>query len=220
MASILVVEDDTAIAELVSIHLKMAGHGASVLHDGNEVMRRIEERRPDLIVLDIMLPGTDGLTLMKQIEPLKIPVIFLTAKDRLDDKIAGLKLGADDYIVKPFAAVELVTRIETVLRRCDVAGANIFVLGNLTVKTKERIVTLNGRETELTILEFNLLQTLIDNRNIALSREKLLELVWGYDYMGETRTVDVHIQRLRKKLNMEDSIKTVYKLGYRLEAPR
>jgi DNA-binding response OmpR family regulator len=220
MASILVVEDDVAIAELVSIHLKMAGHSAAVIRDGDEVMGRVRENRPDLILLDIMLPGTDGLTLMKRIEPMKIPVIFLTAKDRLDDKIVGLKLGADDYIVKPFAIVELTTRIETVLRRCNAAGANTFVLGNLEVRLEERVVTLNGREAELTVLEFNLLQTLIDNRNIALSREKLLELVWGYDYMGETRTVDVHIQRLRKKLDLEAAIKTVYKLGYRLEAPR
>jgi DNA-binding response OmpR family regulator len=146
-------------------------------------------------------------------------VIFLTAKDRLDDKITGLTLGADDYLIKPFAALELVARIETVLRRCG-AGANVFTLGAVEIKLAERVALLNGNEIELTAREFELLQILIENKNIALSREKLLELAWGYDYMGETRTVDVHIQRLRKKLNMEDSIKTVYKLGYRLEVPR
>ena len=219
MAQILVVEDEEAIAELVAIHIKMAGHHATVITNGNEVMAGISESRPDLIVLDVMLPGQDGFSLMKQISPMGIPVIFLTAKDRLDDKISGLKLGADDYIVKPFAAIELVTRIETVLRRCK-ANANVFTLGDLEVKLDERVAMLNGREIELTVREFELLQILIDNKNIALSREKLLELAWGFDYMGETRTVDVHIQRLRKKLNMEDSIKTVYKLGYRLEVPR
>ena len=166
-----------------------------------------------------MLPGQDGFSLMKEIEPIRIPVIFLTAKDHLEDKILGLKLGADDYIVKPFAVIELITRIETVLRRYK-ANTDKFILDNLEVRLEERVVTLNGREIELTIQEFDLLKTLINNKNLALSRDKLLELAWGYDYTGETRTVDVHIQRLRKKLNMDDSIKTVYKLGYRLEVPR
>jgi len=219
MARIMVVEDEEAIAELVAIHVKMAGHQATIITNGNEVMDGISESRPDLIVLDVMLPGQDGFSLMKQIAPIGIPVIFLTAKDRLDDKISGLKLGADDYIVKPFAAIELVTRIETVLRRCK-AIENVFTLNDLEVKLDERMAILKGREIELTVQEFELLQILIDNKNIALSREKLLELAWGIDYMGETRTVDVHIQRLRKKLSLEDSIKTVYKLGYRLEVPR
>jgi DNA-binding response OmpR family regulator len=219
MARILIVEDEEAIAELVSIHIKMAGHQPTAIGNGNEAMQAISENRPDLIVLDVMLPGQDGFSLMRQISPMGIPVIFLTAKDRLDDKISGLKLGADDYIVKPFAAIELVTRIETVLRRCN-TGANVFALGALEVKLDERMATLNGREIELTPREFELLQILIDNKNIALSRDKLLELAWGFGYIGETRTVDVHIQRLRKKLNMGDSIKTVYKHGYRLEVPR
>jgi DNA-binding response OmpR family regulator len=219
MAQILIVEDEDAIAELVAIHVRMAGHQAAVVSHGNEVLGSIAAGRPDLIVLDVMLPGQDGFALMKQIAPLGIPVIFLTAKDRLDDKITGLQLGADDYLVKPFAAIELVTRIETVLRRCG-ANANAFVLNGLEVKLDERVALLDGREIELTAREFELLQILIENKNIALSREKLLELAWGFDYMGETRTVDVHIQRLRKKLNMENSIKTVYKLGYRLEVPR
>jgi DNA-binding response OmpR family regulator len=219
MAQILIVEDDEAIAELVAIHMKMAGHQSAIVSHGNEVLDSILTSRPDLIVLDVMLPGQDGFALMKQISPMGIPVIFLTAKDSLDDKITGLKLGADDYLVKPFAALELVTRIETVLRRCGVS-ANIFILGEIEVKLDERVALLAGHEIELTAREFELLQILIENKNLALSREKLIELAWGFDYMGETRTVDVHIQRLRKKLNMEDSIKTVYKLGYRLEVPR
>lgn len=219
MANILIVEDEPAIAELVAIHARMAGHQALIVYDGDEVVNSIEKQRPDLIVLDVMLPGRDGFSLMKQIEPIGIPVIFLTAKDRLDDKISGLKLGADDYIVKPFETIELITRIETVLRRYN-KNTNIFVLDDLQVRLNEHVVTLAGQEIELTIKEFELLKALIDNKNLALSRDKLLELVWGYDYMGETRTVDVHIQRLRKKLHMEDAIKTVFKLGYRLEVPR
>lgn len=219
MANILIVEDESAIAELIAIHTKIAGHQASIIYNGNEVMSFIEEKRPDLIILDIMLPGQDGFSLMKKIEPMKIPVIFLTAKDRLEDKISGLRLGADDYIVKPFEAIELITRIETVLRRCNM-NTSTFILGDLEVKLNEHVVLLTGDEIELTIKEFELLKVLINNKNLALSRDRLLELVWGYDYMGETRTVDVHIQRLRKKLHMEDSIKTVYKLGYRLEVPR
>lgn len=219
MAYILIVEDETAIAELIAIHTKMAGHQASIIYNGNEVIGFLQEKRPDLIVLDVMLPGEDGFSLMKKIEPMGIPVIFLTAKDKLEDKISGLRLGADDYIVKPFETIELITRIETVLRRYNV-NTSTFVLGSLEVKLNEHVVMLRGHEIELTIKEFGLLKVLIDNKNLALSRDKLLELVWGYDYLGETRTIDVHIQRLRKKLHMEDSIKTVYKLGYRLEVPR
>jgi DNA-binding response OmpR family regulator len=219
MALILVVEDEEAISELVAIHIRLAGHQPVAINNGGEVMDYLGETRPDLIVLDIMLPGQDGFALMKRIAPMGIPVIFLTARDKLDDKVLGLKLGADDYIVKPFAVIELMTRIETVLRRYKL-NTSAFVLGDVTVRLEERVATLNGHDVELTIQEFELLRVLINNRNIALSRDKLLELAWGYDYMGETRTVDVHVQRLRKKLNMEDSIKTVYKLGYRLEAPR
>lgn len=219
MAHILIVEDEIAISELIEIHLKIAGHQTSVLYDGNDVMTFIEKKHPDLIVLDVMLPIEDGFSLMKKIEPMKIPVIFLTAKNKLEDRVHGLRLGADDYIVKPFEAIELITRIETVLRRCNI-NTNVFTLDSLEVKLNEHIVLLSGHEVELTIKEFELLEVLINNKNLALSREKLLELAWGYDYMGETRTVDVHIQRIRKKLNLEKNIKTVYKLGYRLEVPR
>lgn len=219
MAHILIVEDEIAISELIDIHLKMAGHQCSILYDGSDVINFIEEKHPDLIVLDVMLPGQDGFSLMKEIEPIGVPVIFLTAKNKLEDKISGLRLGADDYIIKPFEAIELITRIETVLRRCNV-NTSTFTLNDLEVKLNEHVVLLSGQEIELTLKEFELLEVLINNKNLALSREKLLDLVWGYDYMGETRTVDVHIQRLRKKLHLENIIKTVYKLGYRLEVPR
>lgn len=219
MANILVVEDEIAIADLILLNLKLVGHKGFHVSNGNDVMTSIEIYKPDLIILDVMLPGKDGFELMKEIEPLGIPVIFLTAKEELADKIKGLKLGADDYMVKPFAIIELLTRIETILKRYK-ANRNVFVLDNLEVRLDEHIVLLNNEQVDLTLKEFQLLELLIQNKNIALSREKILKLVWGYDYAGDTRTVDVHIQKLRKKLNLNDRIKTVFKMGYRLEVPR
>jgi len=219
MATVLIVEDEAAIADLIELHIKLAGHLPLVISDGLGLDEILRDKRPDIIILDVMLPGRDGFSLMSDIQPLGIPVIFLTAKDRLEDKIAGLKLGADDYIIKPFEAIELTTRVDAVLRRCG-GGRESFMIGNLEVRADERTVLTGGAEAPLTAKEFDLLQVLIQNKNLALSREKLLEMVWGYDYMGETRTVDVHIQRLRKKLRCDDVIKTVYKYGYRLDVPR
>ena len=219
MATILIVEDEAAIADLIEMQVKLAGHTADVLYSGETIIDFIQNKRPDIIILDVMLPGRDGFSIMQEIKPLGIPVIFLTAKADIDDRVTGLKLGADDYIVKPFAAIELITRIETVLRRCMKETA-IFRLGNVEVRPNEHTVFSHGDKVELTAKEFELLCVLIDNQNLALTRDKLLELVWGYDYMGETRTVDVHIQKLRKKLDLDEYIKTVYKHGYRLEAPR
>ena len=216
MAAIMIIEDELAISELLAINLKLVGHTAFCCGDGNEAFEFVKNNKPDLILLDIMLPGKNGFELMKEIEPLDIPVIFLTAKENIDDKITGLKLGAEDYIVKPFATIEVLTRIDTVLKRCKKSG-NIVKFDNLEVRLEERTVYLNGTQAELTIKEFDLLETLIRNKNIALSRDKLLELVWGFDYVGETRTVDVHIQKLRSKLELEDKIKTIFKVGYRLE---
>ncbi|MDR3240182.1 MAG: response regulator transcription factor [Clostridiales bacterium] len=219
MAKLLIVEDEPAIAELIALHAQIAGHSAAVLHDGGGVMRQIDSDRPDMIILDVMLPGRDGFSLMADIAPTGVPVIFLTAKERLEDKVNGLRLGADDYIVKPFEAIELMTRIDAVLRRCRVTDGR-FHVGGAEIWRNERRTFYNGQEIELTFREFGLLEALIRNKNLALSREKLLELVWGYNYLGETRTVDVHIQKLRKKLGLEEYIKTVYKYGYRLEVPR
>jgi len=219
MANILVVEDDAAIADLLLLNLRLVGHQGTHVDDGNQVISAIAQNHPDLIVLDIMLPGKSGFELMQEIAPLGIPVIFLTAKDDMDDKITGLKLGADDYMVKPFAAIELITRIDAVLRRYK-SHETVFRIDDLEVYFDEHKVLLNGVNIQLTSKEFLLLTTFIQNKNIALSREKLLELVWGYDYVGDTRTIDVHIQKLRKKLNLEKRINTVYKLGYRLEVPR
>ena len=219
MATVLIVEDEAAIADLIELQVKLAGHSAHVLYSGDTIMDAIQNKRPDIIILDVMLPGRDGFSIMQEIKPLGIPVIFLTAKVAIDDRVTGLKLGADDYIVKPFAAVELIARIETVLRRC-MKDTVVFRLGDVEVRQDEHIVLFNGDKVELTMKEFELLCVLIDNKNLALTRDKLLELVWGYDFMGETRTVDVHIQKLRKKLGFEEYIKTIFKHGYRLEVPR
>ena len=164
--------------------------------------------------MDVMLPHIDGFSLMQYVSDM--PVIFLTAKSQLSDKLTGLTSGAWDYLTKPFEMLELIARVRLVLTKTKKEDSEICI-EETKIDLKARRVTVNGREVELAKQEFELLEVLILNRNIALSREKLLELAWGYDYMGDTRTVDVHITKLRKKLNLERHIKTVYKTGYRLE---
>ncbi len=214
MAHILIVEDDPAINELIARNLKLVGHFYTQAFDGINAVRLAGEISADLILLDVMLPGLDGFVVMKKISP--VPVIFLTARDGLEYKLKGLSLGADDYIVKPFEILELLARVEAVLRRTK-KNADTFSLDQVTVDLLGRKVTAGGKRIELSPQEYQLLEVLIINRNIALSREKLLELAWGYDYAGETRTVDTHIQKLRSKLGWESRIKTIYKVGYRLE---
>ena len=213
---ILIVEDDESISNLIKITLEMAGYLTSQIFDGMEVLPALEKNKFDLILMDVMLPGMDGFTLMKKIKELDIPVIFLTAKNDLADRITGLKSGAEDYIVKPFETVELLARIEIVLRRYSKVSSDL-VFKDFSINEDNRTVMKGSTPIELTLKEFELFVLLIKNKNMALSREYLLETIWGYDYMGETRTIDTHIQRLRKKLNLNDAIQTVYKIGYRLE---
>lgn len=215
MAHILIVEDEKSLSDLIAMNLSLVGHTSVQVYDGNEALEYLKKSTYSMIILDIMLPGIDGFTLIEHV-PEDTPVIFLTAMGNLSDRVKGLKLGADDYIIKPFETVELLARIDAVLRRTKRA-ANIFSLDATIVNLDSRVITVEGIEVELTPREFELLEVLIKNKNIALSREKLLQLAWEYDYYGETRTVDVHIQKLRQKLNWENRIKTVYKLGYRLE---
>ncbi|MCL2060260.1 MAG: response regulator transcription factor [Oscillospiraceae bacterium] len=219
MASILIVEDEKSINDLILMNLKLVGHTGRQAFDGNEAIAAMKVFRPDLVLLDVMIPYQDGFSLMEQKIFKDIPVIFLTAKDSTTDKVKGLKLGADDYIAKPFEAVELLARVESVLRRTKPAAhaARVIVINNATIYLNQRVATVGGSPVDLTNREFELLEALINNQNIALSREKLLDLAWGYDYFGDTRTVDVHITKLRKKLNLENHIKTVYKVGYRIE---
>ena len=216
MANILIVEDEKAISDLIVLNLRLAGHVCQQAFDGKEAAAVMEQWQPALILLDVMLPERDGFSLMEQKVFGEKPVIFLTAKDSTADKVKGLNLGADDYLTKPFEAVELLARVEAVLRRTG-SAQRVFEIGRTVVYLDQRTAAVDGGTVELTNREFELLEVLIQNRNIALSREKLLNLAWGYDYFGDTRTVDVHITKLRKKLKLEDYIKTVYKHGYRLE---
>ncbi len=214
MAKILIAEDEAPIRELIVRSLSLAGHTDLQAADGQEALMLTERERPDLILLDVMLPGCSGFEVKQRFDP-ALPVIFVTAKTSLSSRLEGLGLGADDYIVKPFEILELLARIEAVLRRTR-TGSDAFDLDGCHVEFDTHRVLHEGQEIALTPQEFSLLEVLVRNRNLALSREKLLELAWGYDYEGDTRTVDVHIQKLRKKLGLEKRIQTVYKLGYRL----
>lgn len=213
VAKILIIEDDRHISELMKRNLTLVGHACVCCYDGREGLDMLHKKSFDLILLDVMLPGISGFDLIA--ETGKTPVIFVTAKGELEDKLQGLQLGAEDYIVKPFEMLELLARVNVILRRSQ--NNEIIEIGAVKVNLKQRIVMLENKEVMLTPQEYNLLEVLIQNKNIALSRDKLLELAWGYDYEGETKTVDVHIQKLRKKLALEKEIKTITKLGYRLE---
>lgn len=215
MAEILIVEDEFSINELIRRNLNLTGHRCTQAFDGVSAVKLLEDGKFDLLVLDIMLSGLDGYQVFERAAG--TPTIFLTAKSELTDKLKGLAMGADDYLTKPFQMLELAARVEAVLRRTKKVETE-FVLGDLKCDFDRHQVFLGERAVECTPKEYELLEVLIRNRNIALSREKLLDLVWGYEFDGGTRTVDVHIQRLRRKLRLEDHIKTVYKLGYRLES--
>ena len=214
MAEILIVEDELSINELIRRNLSLTGHHCTQAFDGLSAVKLLENRSFDLVVLDIMLPGLDGYQVFERASG--IPTIFLTAKSELSDKLKGLAMGADDYLTKPFQMLELAARVEAVLRRTQKVET-VFTLGCMKCDFDRHQIFLNETAVECTPKEYELLEVLIRNRNIALSREKLLDMVWGYDFDGGTRTVDVHIQRLRQKLHLENHIKTVYKLGYRLE---
>ncbi|NIK71874.1 MULTISPECIES: response regulator transcription factor [unclassified Paenibacillus] len=216
MEHIIIIEDDPAISDLIKLNLELAGYGCRQAYCGQEAENLLAEFAPDLVLLDISLPDMEGYELLERFKRIEVPVIFLTARNALVDKVRGLKMGADDYIVKPFEAMELLARIEAVLRRFGRKNDSLNV-GGLEIHLEERMVKKEGVLVELTMKEYELLLLLINNRNKALSREKILELVWDYEYSGETRTVDIHIQKIRKKLGWEERIKTVYKFGYRLE---
>lgn len=216
MKKILIVDDEDKIRELIRVNLEIVGYNCNEAYDGNNALEVVDTFKPDLVLLDIMLPGKDGFELVDEFTKRNIPVIFLTAKDSTIDKVKGLKLGAEDYITKPFDPMELLARVEVVLRRSSKTNET-FKYKNLEIDFNERTVLMDGKEVELTTKEFDLLEVLIRNKNLALSREKLLEMVWGYEYLGDTRTIDIHITRLRKKLDLEDSIITVFKYGYRFK---
>jgi two-component system alkaline phosphatase synthesis response regulator PhoP len=217
------VEDNTEIRELVVYTLQMTGFTARGFVDGKDFFAAIKEELPELVLLDIMLPGEDGLQILKKLRASEatraIPVIMLTAKTTEYDKVIGLDSGADDYLTKPFGMMELIARIKAVLRRANVAEeSDEITIGPLVVYRDEHRVFNNGVEVALTPKEFSLLLYLIENRGIVLTRERLLSEVWGFDYYGETRTVDAHIRSLRMKLGEAgDLIETVRGIGYRIE---
>lgn len=216
MIKILIVDDEKPICDLIDLNLTAAGYQCTAVQDGLEALARIEEKVFDLILLDVMLPGVDGYDIMEYIRPLGIPVIFITAKYEVRDRVKGLKLGADDYLTKPFEIVELLARVEAVLRRYH-KGERLLTAGDVTVDVDARQVTKNGRPVDLTNKEFGLLLLFIRNKNVALYRETLYEQVWEGEYSGDSRTLDLHVQRLRKKLGWEQLLVAVYKVGYRLE---
>lgn len=216
MKKILIVDDEEKIRELIRLNLELAGYECLEARNGEEALDKSNEVHIDLVLLDIMLPGMNGYEISKYFLEKNIPIIFLTAKDSTLDKVAGLKKGAEDYITKPFETLELLARIEVVLRRYNKV-VDAFWYKDVEIDFKERTVKKSNEILDITMQEFQLLEVLVKNKNLALSREKLLENAWGYEYFGDTRTVDIHIQRLRKKLNWEDVIVTVYKYGYRLE---
>ena len=216
MNRILVVEDEKSINDLIEMNLTEAGYICECAYDGLQAADILERESFDLVLLDIMLPEVNGYELLDFIKPMGIPVIFITAKGSMEDKVRGLRLGADDYLVKPFEIVELLARVEAVLRRAGKTQYEIEV-DDLTIDTRSHTVMRGSRPIQLTAKEFELLLLFIQNKNIALFRETIYERIWGGEYMGDSRTVDLHVQRLRKKLHWEDKIKTIYKVGYRLE---
>lgn len=216
MNKILIVEDEKAINELIRISLTDAGYLCRCAYDGLQGADFIENEHFDLVLLDIMMPKINGYELMEYIRPLKIPVIFLTAKADVNDRVRGLKMGAEDYLVKPFEIIELLARIETVLRRFDKIS-QYLVIGDVKVDTLSRVVKKGDQIINLTVKEYELLVLFLQNKNIALFRDRIYELVWQESYRGDSRTVDLHVQRMRKKVGLEDKIVSVYKIGYRLE---
>ena len=216
MIKILVVEDERPISDLIRMNLEDAGYQCTCALDGLTAADILETHTFDLVLLDIMLPKVDGYELFEYIKPTGTPVIFLTAKAGLNDRVKGLNLGAEDYIVKPFEIVELMARIQVVLRRYH-KDATKLVFGDIVLNTENRTVYRNGQEIVLTPKEFTLLELLVRNKNMTLFRDKIYELVWENDSYGDTRTLDLHVQRLRKKLGLTEKLKTIYKVGYRLE---
>lgn len=216
MHKILIVEDEKPIADLMRISLRTSGYECEVVYDGLEASDRLLEKKYDLVLLDIMLPKVDGYELINFIKPMEIPVIFVSAKGKVEDRVKGLKTGADDYITKPFEVIELVARVESVLRRYH-KTKEIIDYEDLVIDQQAHAVTKGREEIHLTEKEYQLLLYFIENKNIALFRDQIYEKIWEGELSDNSRTVDLHIQRLRKKLNWEKKIVSVHKVGYRLE---
>ncbi len=216
MVKILVVDDEKPIVELLRLSLRRAGYDCVCAYDGIQAADLIEKEQFDLILLDIMLPGIDGFELMDYIRTTGMPVIFLTAKNAVSDRVKGLRMGAEDYIVKPFDVLELQARVDGVLRRHGKLNTHISI-GELSINTLSMQVLRNGQELSLTRKEYELLLLFAQNPGVVLSKSTIYERVWGGEYPETTRTVELHIQRMKKKVGWDDKIKPVYGMGYRLE---
>lgn len=217
MNQILIIEDEKSIADMVKMCLAKNGYICETANNGMTATEKIEKTHYDLILLDIMLPDIDGYDLIDYIKQFEIPVIFVTAKTSVQDRVRGLKLGAEDYISKPFDLDELLARVETVLRRYN-KTERMLEAGKIRIDTLSRTVLLNGAIIPLPAKEYDLLLFLVRNKNVALYRETIFEQVWQEPYLGNTRTIDLHIQRLKKKLNLGDTIETIYKVGYKFKS--
>ena len=216
MAKILIVEDDVNIAKMLEVTLSIGGYESERCDNGKKAVDLVTSQSYDLVLLDVMLPDMDGFKVIEYIDKEETAVIFLTALQDVMDKVKGLKLGAEDYIVKPFETVELLARIEVVLRRKHKSN-NTIHYGDITMNIDEHTVKKGDDYVSLTPKEFDILAFFLQNQDIALTRERLLATVWGYEFMGETRTVDIHVQQIRKKMGLHNKLVTIPKLGYRLE---
>ncbi|WP_273327719.1 response regulator transcription factor [Vallitalea guaymasensis] len=216
MIKILIVEDERAISDLIEMSLSCEGYECTCAYDGRYAADILEKKNFDLVLLDIMLPYINGYEILEYSKTLSIPVIFLTAKDELEDKVKGLRAGAEDYITKPFEISELIARVETVLRRYDKADS-IYQIDDISIDLNSMQVIKSGKNIQLTAKEFYVLVMFARNTNKALYRRQIYSQVWNEVYLGDSRTVDLHVQRVRKKLGLEDKIVSVYKVGYRLE---
>lgn len=214
---ILIAEDEAAIANLVRTVLTDAGYRCVWAPDGIQGADLLEQEPFDLALLDIMLPGADGYELLDYCKTLDVPVIFLTALGEVEDRVRGLRRGAEDYLPKPFALSELLARVETVLRRCGKGEQLLRLEPDIEIDPAARIVRKGGQAVALTAKEFDLLVLFVQNKNVVLCRDRIFERVWNEEYLGDSRTVDLHVQRMRKKLGLEDRLTAVYKVGYRLE---
>lgn len=216
MAHILIVEDEDHIAGMIAATLELANHTCRRAADGREVLGLVQAGGFDLVLLDVMLPGLDGFGVMEQLRSTGVPVIFLSAMQQVEDKVRGLRLGAEDYISKPFEALELLARVEVVLRRSG-KGEQVLTYGPIRQDLGSHTVTRDGQPVSLSPKEFELLRVFLQHQDLALSRNRLLSAVWGYEYEGESRTVDIHVQRLRQKLGLTNHLVTLPRVGYRLE---
>ena len=219
MKTILIIEDDISIARLVKTYVSFAGYEAAIAPDGELALVMLGEEKYNLVILDLMLPHVDGEMVLETIKKLRLPVIVVSAKSSLVDRVRLLRAGADDYITKPFESADLIARIEAVLRRTERAFGGLE-FGDIAMDIDRHVVRKGGREVDITPKEFDLLQYFLENRNKVVKREELSAHVWGQEYLESSRTVEIHVQRLRKKMGLNEELRTVTKVGYILEDKR